>query len=98
MAARRPAAIGDLTDELLAHVFAAVSGPNIYEEEPMRGRCTLPQVCRRWKAAAASPAAAPVWARVEVAHMDDPAADPDRSQAWSAGPPSTARTPARSCS
>jgi hypothetical protein len=67
MAAARPPAIGDLTDELLVRIFAALPTGST------RDRCTLPRVCRRWRALAASPTGAPLWARVEVEDIDSPA-------------------------
>jgi hypothetical protein len=64
-AAARPPTIGDLADELLLCIFAALPAHSMHD------RCKLPRVCRRWRALAASSAGAPLWARV-AANLDDP--------------------------
>ncbi len=68
MAANKPATIGDLTDELLACVFAPLS------DESIKDRCALLRVCRRWRAFAAAPAGAPLWARAAIRVPADPEA------------------------
>ena len=63
--AARPPTIGDLTDELLLCVFTALP------TEDMRDRCVMPRVCRRWRALAAAPAGAPLWARAAIQVVRD---------------------------
>ena len=70
---RPPLTIDSLTDELLVRIFKLVPGylPKVPE---LRNRLGLEQVCRRWSAVAASPAAAPSFKLIIVDATDDAAA------------------------
>jgi hypothetical protein len=65
-----PLTIDSLTDELLVRIFKFVPG-YLPEVPDLRNRLGLEQVCRRWRAVAASPAAAPSFELVYIKATED---------------------------